>query len=194
MDLRYTYFSWIFLGIFFILNGCQPTVPDATRDQERNVSLTSSSKQPLSDEAYIAYRNSHDNSPEIPKMILAMIHTHIKAKEYRLARFYCDEYRRDYPSGKQRRDVEFLRVKSLFLLWKEEGDDALAQQLEEEIKQFRSLYAQGVYRIRIKALQQEMRLRQKRRYKKLAAYYQKRGKPEAAAFYREKIESMKKGE
>jgi outer membrane protein assembly factor BamD len=139
------------------------------------------------DDAYVALRSQNEHSPRLPGMIVRLIRAHIDAHEYLLARFYCDEYRRDFPSGKERPQVEYLGIRALYLRYEREHDDRLAQQAESEIDAFLSMFPRSAYRTKVIALRQEMRRDQKARYKALAEYYAKKGKPKAAQFYRDKI-------
>jgi outer membrane protein assembly factor BamD len=152
-----------------------------------DTSKANASDTNLSDDAYVAYRNTHENSPKIPKMILALIRMHMEKKEYLLARFYCDEYRRDYPSGKHRIKVEYLRAKALFFRYEQQHDERLADQARAEGRAFVSQYPRSKYRIQMEGLLRELQVRQNARYEQLAQYYEKRGKPKAAKIYRDRI-------
>jgi outer membrane protein assembly factor BamD len=142
----------------------------------------------VSDEAYIAYRSTHENSPKIPRMIVDLIRMHLAKKEYLLARFYCDEYRRDFPSGSQREEVEYLRLKALYLrALSRVSDERLLEQVDAEKAAFATLYPHSRYRTKIAKLAERLRTARNERYRQLANYYAKRGKPKAAQFYRDKI-------
>jgi outer membrane protein assembly factor BamD len=175
-----------------MLVSCAGNVPD--RDaaaHERNITKThpaqTKSTQKM-DEAYVAYRTTHENSLKIPGMILDLIHEHIKKGEYQLARFYCDEYRQGFPSGNDRAKVEFLRAKALFLRTTWQQDERLEEQAFSEAKLFLSGYPRSIYRSQMEALVLRLKLQRNARYERLAQFYEKRGKPKAAQIYREKIE------
>ena len=169
--------------------GCSPSPQrSASLSSDANVSQKgASSNLPLSDDAYIAYRNQHESSPKISGMILTMIRLHMQAGEYQLARFYCDEYRRDFPSGNRRTEVEYLRVKALFSRYRQGHDERIAEQAKGEAKTFLSVYRHSAYRSKVQALLGQMQQEENLRYAKLAKYYEGKGKPKAAAFYRAKI-------
>jgi outer membrane protein assembly factor BamD len=139
------------------------------------------------DDAYVALRSKDAQSPRIPAMIVRLIQAHTDAEEYRLARFYCDEYRRDYPSGKDRQKVEYLRIRALYLWYKQDHDMLTAQQVDAEVKAFLTTFPRSAYRSKAKAIGDALRREQNGRYKALADYYAKKGKPKAAQFYRDKI-------
>ncbi len=120
-------------------------------------------------------------------MILDLVYHHMAREEYLLARFYCDEYRRDYPSGKRRTEVEYLRVKAQILRYRNEKDDRIAEEAQREADAFLSVYRHTPYRVKIRVLLEQMRQERNRRYEELAKYYEGKGKPKAAEFYREKI-------
>jgi outer membrane protein assembly factor BamD len=177
MDVR---LGWVMAwGVLAI--GCAPAV--STSDTPK----TNATDTQRSDEAYVAYRNTHENSPKIPKMILSLIQMHLDKKEYLLARFYCDEYRRDYPSGAHRVKVEYLRAKTLFLRYESEHDERMAEQARMEGKAFLSEHRRTVYRAKMKALLARLQQEQNARHERLAEYYEKRGKPKAAKIHRDKI-------
>ena len=179
-----------------LLVSCAGNLPtqDTTETVHREHNKTTRTQTPKTqstqkmDEDYVAYRNTHENSPKIPGMILDLIHEHMKRGEYLLARFYCDEYRRDFPSGKDRATVEFLRAKALFLRSAQQKDERLEEQAQAEGKLFLSVYPRSIYRSQMEALILRLKLQRNARYEKLAQFYEKRGKPKAAQIYREKIE------
>jgi len=121
-------------------------------------------------------------------MIVRLAKTHLQAGEYLLARFYCNEYRRDYPSGRQRDEIEYLRIKAGMLHAKKEHNDTQMEQVKSEARQFLALFRHSPFRGKVEKVLEEIRTEQNRRYEELARYYEKKGKPKAAAFYREKIE------
>lgn len=184
---RYCFLLYLLTGMIIVACSPEAVVPSSSKDENLTSRVTLSTPGHLNDETYIAYRNTHENSPNIPGMILAMIHRHMEAGEYQLARFYCDEYRRDYPSGKHRTEVEYLRIKALFLRYRQEKDDRVADQAKGEAKIFLSTYRRTSYRSEIQRLLQQLRDERNIRYEELAKYYEEKGKPKAAEFYRKKI-------
>ena len=167
-------------GAAWLILGCAPAAdPSPPAPSSKNTAAE--------DEAYVAFRTAHENSPKIPKMIVRLARRHLEAGEYLLTRFYCDEYRRDYPSGPDRDTIEYLRIKAEMLRAGTEHDEGMMQQAEAEAKQFLATFRRSPYRKKIRQLLDELHTRQNARYEKLARYYEKRGKPKAAAFYREKI-------
>ena len=180
---------WIVVGGMAGLIGCaelQPTVQDAA-DANASHSLSPA----VNDEAYSAYREAHEHSPRIPKMIVALINSHLKKGEFLLAQFYCDEYLRDYPSGKERDEVDYLHLKILFYRYDREHDDRIAEQARTEAKHYLSTHGNfSPYRSRVEALLERLRQREKIRNEELAEFYKKRGKPKAEAIYREKAKQL----
>jgi len=134
-----------------------------------------------------AYRNTHENSPKIPQMIVSLIRSHIADREYKLAEFYCDEYRRDFPSGKRRAEVEYLSIKALHLSSREHFDESLAEQIRAQAKSFRINFRHSRYITSVQEILENLKKEQNARYEKLAREYENRGKPKAAEFYRNKI-------
>ena len=176
---------WVRLGIFMLLGiaaaGCAPQ--PKTEDTPKSTSSTKAA-----DEAYVTFRNTHENSPKIPGMIVRLVKQHMEAGEYLLARFYCDEYRRDFPSGRQRDEIEYLRIKAGMLHAKKEQNDRQMEQVKAEARQFLAVFRTSPFRAKVQKILETLRAEQNSRYEELARYYEKKGKPKAAAFYREKIE------
>ncbi len=170
------------------ISGCsvapeEPGLPS----REHNRSDQTSSAYVLTDDGYVAYRDAHANSPKIPPMIVAMIRRHMTAREYRLAMFYCNEYRRDFPSGHQRAEVEYLWIRIGILQYIQTHDDRVAEQTRHTAKAFLALYHHTPYRAKAQTLLVQLRQEQNAHYEQLAQYYAARNKPKAAAFYRAKI-------
>lgn len=175
-----------FVGVAVGIVGCSGVQPDVPGGAEANTTLSSSSA--VSDEAYVAFRNAHENSQKIPTMIVALIKHHIAKEEFLLAQFYCDEYLRDYPSGKDRDEVDYLHLKILFGRYDRMHDDRIAAQATAQAKQYLATHGKrSHYRGKVEALLKQWRQHEKIRNEKLAKYYKQHGKPKAAAFYLAKI-------
>ncbi len=156
---------------------------------ENNSTATIASSS-LSDDDYVAFRDTHEHSPKIPKMIVSLIKSHFNKGEFLLAQFYCDEYHRDFPSGKERDEVDYLHLKILFYRYDREHDDRIADQARVEAKRY--LADHGIissYRSRVAALLERLQQRENTRNEELAEYYKGKGKPKAEEFYREKVKN-----
>ncbi len=173
-----------FVAILFIVvtSGCAPSMPSGSEHNK-----TQANTQIDADEAYVAFRTSHENSPKIPSMIISLIKSHTAAGEYKLAEFYCNEYRRDFPSGKRRDEVEYLSIKALYLNNKQHFDERLVEQIRAQGKFFVQTFAKSQYKPKVKQIMENIEKEQNARYEALAKEYEKRGKPKAAEFYRKKI-------
>ena len=166
--------------------GCAPTAPEL---MENNSTATIASSS-LSDDDYVAFRDTHEHSPKIPKMIVSLIKKHFNKGESLLAQFYCDEYHRDFPSGKERDEVDYLHLKILFYRYDREHDDRIADQSRVEAKRYLAVHGMmSPYRSRVAALLERLRQRENTRNEDLAEYYKKKGKPKAEEFYRGKVEN-----
>ncbi len=164
--------------------GCAPTAPELV-ESNTTAPVASSS---LSDDDYVAFRDTHEHSPKIPKMIVSLIKKHFNKGEFLLAQFYCDEYHRDFPSGKERDEVDYLHLKILFYRYDREHDDLIADQARGEAKRYLSEHGlTSLYRSRVAALLERLRQKENARNEDLAEYYKGKGKPKAEAFYRGKI-------
>ncbi len=187
--------GWILGGWVWMAGGCAGMESQTNMRIQKHaavVELVRTGRMAEADEAYAAYRLKHENSPQVPRMILSLIRGHLAQGEYRLARFYCDEYYRDFPSGKERDEVDYLHLKILFYRYDREHDDRIAEQARTEAKRYLSTHGNfSPYRSRVEALLEHLRQREKIRNEELAEFYEKRGKPKAAAFYREKAKKVK---
>ena len=178
-------YGWIFVAVFG-LAGCAPTAPEL---MESNATASATSSV-VSDDDYVTFRDAHEHSAKIPKMIVSLIKSHLAKGEFLLAQFYCDEYHRDFPSSKERDEVDYLHLKILFDRYDREHDDRIAEQARAEARHYLATHSRrSPYRSRVTALLEHLRQRENIRNKKLAEYYKKRGKPKAEAFYRGKIEN-----
>ena len=185
------------VALVTLLVGCSgipraPSVPSATPKTVENLSsipsLIRAGKLVQADEAYATWRAAHDDTLQVPRTIVALAKAHMEAGEYLLARFYLNEYRRDFPSGKERDRIEYLGVRTLFLQYRQSKDDRFVAPFTSQGKAFKGMFPHSKYRTKVQSLIVKMRQLKNAHYRELAAYYEKRGKPKAAAFYREKIQ------
>ena len=187
--------------------GCQKSIPldDLVKTQKETMPAQKSAqklnmneaikqhKLAYADNLYLEYRGEHPDSRKIPAMMLKLSKAHIKDKEYLLARYYAETYITDYPDGKNVDQAWFLRLKALFLRFRSPGSvDSLGEQFEEEAVAFISDPFYRKYHAKVREMLKEAKKIQYQRNEALALYYEKLGKPKAAAFYRQKNKSLKK--
>ena len=175
---------WGVVGII----GCSGVQPDAPRAAEVDTARPAAPSV-VNDDGYVAFRDAHEHSPKIPSMIVALAHKHMEAGQYLLARFYLNEYRRDFPSGKERDRIEYLGVRNLFLQYRQTKDDRFIAPFKAQAKAFREMFPRSPYRTKVQDLIVKMHQLQNAHYRELAKYYEGRGKPKAAAFYRGKMKN-----
>ena len=187
-------------ALMLLLVGCSGTPPTPTRVPKTQSAapktaenlgniplLIRAGKLAQADEVYAAWRTEHDDTPQVPRTIIALAKAHMVAGEYLLARFYLNEYRRDFPSGRERDRIEYLAVRTLFLQYRQTKDDRLIAPFRAQAKAFRGMFPRSPYRSKVQNLTVKMRQMQNAHYRELAQYYERRGKPKAAAFYQGKI-------
>ena len=150
--------------------------------------LIRAGKLAQADEAYATWRAAHEDTPQVPRTIITLAKAHMEASEYLLTRFYLNEYRRDFPSGKERDRIEYLGVRTLFLQYRQSKDDRFIAPFTAQGKAFKRMFPHSKYRTKVQSLIVKMRQLKNAHYRELAAYYEKKGKPKAAAFYRGKIQ------
>jgi len=149
--------------------------------------LIRAGKLAQADEVYAAWRTEHEDVSQVSRIIVALAKAHMEADEYLLARFYLNEYRRDFPSGKEREKIEYLGVRMLFLQYRHTKDDRLIASFKAQTKAFKVMFPRSSYRAKIHSFSAKIRQMKNAHYRELAEYYARRGKPKAAAFYRGKI-------
>ncbi len=189
--------------------GCQKSIPldnliathksnTSTRKSTKKLSLNEAIKQQklgYADNLYLEYRGEHPDSGKIPAMILKLSKAHIREKEYLLARYYAEAYITDYPDRKNVDLAWFLRLKSLFLRFRSPGSvDSLGEQFQEEARVFISDPFYRKYHAKVRDMLKETKKIQHQRNEALARYYEKLGKPKAAAFYRQRDAASKEKE
>lgn len=206
MHKKSVYFLVLFT-LMFGSAGCQKSIPlDAliatkktnasTLKSAKKLSMNEAIKQhelEYADNLYLEYRGEHPESSRIPAMMLKLSRAHIREKEYLLARYYAESYITDYPDGKDVDMAWFLRLKTLFLRFRLPGSaESLGEQFREEAAAFISVPAYRKYHAKARKMLKETKRIQHHRNEALARYYEKLGKPKAAAFYRHRDEVPKK--
>ncbi len=139
------------------------------------------------DEAYASYRNAHESTRGVPSSIVALAQAHLTAKEYLLTRFYLNEYRRGFPSGKQRAQIEYLAGEARYRQYQAGHDENLADEAHQILRGVSRTFRRSPWAAKARTLSARLREEQNKYYAQLATYYEKRGKPKAAAIYRAKI-------
>jgi len=196
-------YGWVFLVVFGLI-GCSggqlgsepiPTLkkplPGGSKGKHSGIgeikAQIAAGHLTRADEVYAAWRTEHEDVSQVPRTIVALTKAHMEADEYLLARFYLNEYRRDFPSGKAREKIEYLGVRMLFLQYRKTRDDRLIDSFKAQAKAFKGMFPRSSYRAKIHSFSVKICQMQNAHYRELAEYYARRGKPKAAAFYREKI-------
>jgi len=177
---------WVGLLILGSIPGCAPA-PETSLRSDANTTQTPPQSGTLNDDTYVTYRNAHERSPKIPKMIIALARQHLEAGEYLLTRFYLNEYRRDYPSGKERAQIEYLAGEVRYRQYQTGHDDALAEEAYQILRSVSRTFRRSPWAAKARTLSAKLRKEQNRYYEKMAKYYENKGKPKAAAIYRGKI-------
>jgi len=190
-------FYFVILGFLtFICLGCSSTTSPVT-PSSTGIKKVSSKKSiesaiadkdlVLADDRYLAYRGEHPESKRLPGYMLKLSKAHMDIGEYLLARYYAESYITDYPSGKRIDEAWFLRIKSLFLRFKEvDPSQPLADQLREESKAFLDYFTHSTYRTEIKKMLEVSQQIIQKKNEEIAAAYERMGKKKAAAYYRNK--------
>ncbi len=193
------------IAIFFLFSsgvGCAPQEAPKPKikkvKNQKNIFILDKAIQEKrleeADSLYLSYRGEHPESKQLPGYMLKLSKAHMEIGEYLLARYYAESYISDYPSGKRIDEAWFLRIKSLFLRFKEiDHSQTLADQLREESKAFLAYFTHSSYRTEIKKMLEVSQQIIQEKNEEIAAAYERMGKKKAADYYRNKNkESSKK--
>lgn len=183
---------FLFLG----LTACQTTIPIDKVIRKKHtipahVTLNEAIEKKVlvrADDLYLEFRENNPDSKKLQKLILRLSKAHMDNREYLLSRYYAEAYIRDFPDGKKTYEAWYLRLKSLFLRIKTSNgsDSDLVKQFQDESRVLLENMDSSQYRQKIKELQEKTKTIVYRYHQKLAKYYEKLGKFEAAEFYRGK--------
>jgi len=164
-----------------------PTPKHAVKQADTLESAIEKRDLVLADKRYLAYRGAHPESSKLPTYMLQLSKAHMEIGEYLLARYYAESYIREYPTGRRIDQAWFLRIKSLFLRYKEnDSSQALADQLRAESRDFLSRFGKSPYRKEIKTMLAESQKIIRARNEEIAKAYERMGKTKAAEYYRNK--------
>jgi len=197
------YFFTVISIVLLCSTGCQKTIPlESLAKAKKTKTLKHLSMQEAirqheleyADNLYLGYREKNPDSETIPALMLRLAKAHMQQREYLLARYYTESYIRDYPDRKNVDEAWFLRLKSLFLRFQSEGSaENLEKQFQGEAAMFVEDPAYRKYHEKVREMLEEAKEMQRQRNEALAVYYEKRKKPKAAAFYRNKNEETEGG-
>jgi len=193
-----------FFGLWFltvILSGCSTlpsehaslAVPEVSNSHLNSKDLNSiptlirSGHLARADETYASYRNAHESTRSVPQTIVTLAQAHLTAKEYLLTRFYLNEYRRGFPSGKQRAQIEYLAGEARYRQYQAGHDENLADEAYQILRNVSRTFRRSPWAVKARTLSARLREEQNKYYAQLATYYENKGKPKAAAIYRAKI-------
>ena len=147
----------------------------------------------FADKLYLDMRDQYIESDSVGGVMFQLAKAHMSTREYLLSRYYCEAYIKDYPDGRRLSYAWFLRVESLFLRFKNgNSKQALADQVEQELKMYRSYFGRNKYSSKIKKMTKEVERVKEEQNEKIALSYEKMGKPKAAEYYRNKLNKKRK--
>ena len=153
---------------------------------------TSSIKKPktaldLEDEKFASVQTSNSDDKTLPQLTLNLAQKHIDAHEYILAQYYVKEYLRNYSADGQLDKAWFLGIQCLFLKYKiSESQEALFREILRVGHDFENTFSESIYKEEVHTIRNQAIVIQSNRNNDIANYYEKIGKPKAAAFYRAK--------
>ena len=141
----------------------------------------------LEDEKFLSIRRRNSEDKILPNYTLELAQKHIDIQEYILAQYYIKVYLRDYSDCGNLDKAWFLGIKSLFLKLKiSESQEGLLEEIQRLGDDFMYEFPQSTYIKEMKNILDKSMLIEYDRNNDIANYYEKMGKPKAAALYRAK--------
>ena len=141
------------------------------------------------DDTYTSLESEHRNSPYIPTALLILVNAHMDEEEYALANFYLDEYIKRFSLSKDIDYVRYLKIKANFMGFKNQHrnqqllDDTIVQ-----IEEFKNKYKNSPYMPLVDTINARIYMAKASIDKEISQLYDRRGKPEAAKVYQQKVE------
>ncbi|WP_456382738.1 outer membrane protein assembly factor BamD [Hydrogenimonas sp.] len=139
------------------------------------------------DDIFTSLESEHISSPLIPEAMLILMQAHMDAEEYLLANFYLEEYMKRYGSFKNRELAQFIQIKAAFYgLRSPQRDQKLIDDTLVKARNYITRYPEGEFTPMVHTMEVRLEMTRFLLNEKIASLYDRRGKPKAAAIYRER--------
>ena len=144
------------------------------------------------DNLFTSLESEHISSPLIPQAMLILMQAHMDNEEYLLAQFYLDEYMKRYGSYDNRLLAEFLKIKAAFYgLRSPQRDQKLIDDTLIRARNYIVKYPESEFTPMVQTIETRLKMTQMLLNESIAALYERRGKPKAAAIYRKRNEEVR---
>lgn len=184
-------------ALLFALSGCSAlnrvdnTLFNLTPDEWFAQVLSDIREKNLdaADEHYISFAAEHINSDYLPQLVLILANANVDEEKYIMANFYLDEYIKRFGSQAGIEYAKFLKIKANFDSFaKPNRNQALIQRSIEEVRAFVIQYPNSKYRPLIDTILAKLALAEVYLNEEIASLYERKGREDSAAIYRQKLE------
>ncbi len=139
------------------------------------------------DDYFTSLQSEHFASPLLREATLIMAQAHMDEEEYLLAKYYLDEFIKRFGDERNVQFAKFLKIKASFLAFKNiNRDQKLLQETIEEARKYKREYPNSEYIPMVETIETKLAMAQYVLNNEIAALYERRGKKDAAKFYRSK--------
>ena len=142
------------------------------------------------DDYFTSLQSEHFASPLLKEAMLILAQAHMDEEEYLLAKYYLDEYIKRFGDPKSIQFAKFLKIKASFLAFKNiNRDQKLLQETIEEAEKYKQEYPSSEFLPMVDTILTKLTMAQYVLDEEIAALYERRGKPKAAQFYRNRLKN-----
>ena len=142
------------------------------------------------DDYFLSLSSEHITSPFLQEAMLILAQAHMNEEEYLLANFYLDEYIKRFGDRKNAEFASYLKVKANFLSFKQPNrDQKLLLDTITHSRTYLTRYPNSAYAPEIQSMLTKMFLGTHYLNQMAANLYTKLDKPDAAEFYRQKLQT-----
>jgi outer membrane protein assembly factor BamD len=138
---------------------------------------------------FTSMASEHVASPLLKETMLILAHAHIRDEAYAMANFYLDEYIKRFGDSSNMEYVSFLKIRANFASFAYPNrNQQLLLDTIEDTKSFVRRYPNSPYRPMVETILTKMQLGEFYLNQEIASLYERTGKEESAAVYRELVE------
>ncbi|WP_200763591.1 outer membrane protein assembly factor BamD [Nitrosophilus alvini] len=142
------------------------------------------------DEYFTSLQSEHIGSPFLAEAMLMLAKAHMENEEYLLAQFYLDEYIKRYATYRKREFAEYLKIKASFLGFKNlYRDQKLLMDTIKDANGYLEKYPDSEFVPLVQTILTKLYMAEFILNKEIVSLYKRRGKPEAAKIYEERLKS-----
>lgn len=139
------------------------------------------------DDYFTSLESEHVGSVLIPEAMQILIYAHMDEEEYLLANFYLDEFIKRFGTSKNRDFMEFMKIKASFMgLKSPERNQELIEESLKKAESFIRRFPSSEFRPMVETMAVRLEMTRYIMNEKIAALYERRGKPKAVEIYRER--------